>query len=249
MHVVSGLHQFLSDDEEFSTLARQYEVDIIDIRRPRSTDGLRFWTGEVEKIPAVIIPVLGTDCAVGKRTTSRFLWEACRARGIKAEMIFTGQTGWMQGYRHGFMFDATPNDFVSGEIERVILECYEELKPDVIFVEGQGALRNPSGPCGSEFLVSANAAGVILQHDPARTYFVDHETVKARVPTVEDEIALINMFGVDVLAVTLNEMLWRGEKMDTYQTQLRAKLDIPVIRPLSEGVDQLVEVVRATMVK
>jgi uncharacterized NAD-dependent epimerase/dehydratase family protein len=245
MHVVSGLHQFLADDDEFAALARQYEVDIIDIRRPSATGGLRFWTGEVEKIPSAIIPILGTDCAVGKRTTSRFLWEACRATGINADMIYTGQTGWMQGYRHGFLFDATPNDFVSGEIERVLLESYADSQPDVIFVEGQGALRNPSGPCGSEFLVSADPVGVILQHDPARTHFVDHEKVKARIPTVEEEIALINMFGVDVLAVTLNESSWRGEKMDAFQAELRSKIDIPVVRPLSEGVDSLVEIVRA----
>ena len=65
MHVVSGLHHFLADDEEFRTLARQYEVDLVDIRKPRPTADLRFWTGEVEKIQSVVIPVLGTDCAVG----------------------------------------------------------------------------------------------------------------------------------------------------------------------------------------
>lgn len=247
MHVVSGLHQFLSDDEEFRTLARQYEVDLIDVRKPRSTAELRFWTGEVENLPSVVIPVLGTDCAVGKRTTCRFLWEACRSAGIHAEMIYTGQTGWMQGVRHGFLFDATPNDFVSGEIERVIMECYADTSPRVILIEGQGALRNPSGPCGSEFLVSANARGVILQHDPARTHFVDHDDVKARVPSVEEEIALIRMYGVDVLAVTLNEQTWRGQRMDSYQEALQSSIDVPVVRPLSEGVDALLHIVRSLL--
>ena len=46
---------------------------------------------------------MGTDCAVGKRTTTRWLMEACNQAGIKTEMIFTGQTGWMQS-RHDYGF-------------------------------------------------------------------------------------------------------------------------------------------------
>ena len=57
------------------------------------------------------VAVLGTDCALGKRTTSQLLVDACRERGLRAEMIYTGQTGWMQGTRHGFVLDATPNDW------------------------------------------------------------------------------------------------------------------------------------------
>lgn len=247
MHIVSGLHELLCDDEEFAALALQYEVDLIDVRKPRRAKDLRFWTGEVEDIPALIIPVLGTDCAVGKRTSSRFLWKACREAGIEAEMVFTGQTGWMQGFKHGFLFDATPNDFVSGEIERVILECYADTQAQVIFVEGQGALRNPSGPCGSEFLVSTNARGVILQHDPERFHFVDYENAKARIPTVESEIELIQMYGVEVLAVTLNEQSWQGSRMEKYQIELEKRIGIPVVRPLSEGVERLVPLVRSLL--
>ena len=39
------------------------------------------------------------------------------ALGRRTEVIYTGQTGWLQGFRHGFIFDATLNDFVSGELE------------------------------------------------------------------------------------------------------------------------------------
>ncbi|NNE70500.1 MAG: NAD-dependent epimerase/dehydratase family protein, partial [Rhodothermales bacterium] len=184
----------------------------------------------------------GTDCAVGKRTTARFLWEeACRA-GLKAEMIYTGQTGWMQGYRHGFLFDATLNDFVSGELERVILECVETSDPDLIIIEGQGALRNPSGPCGSEIILSGNARSVILQHMPARTRFVDQETLDLRVPTPSEEIQLIQALGGEVLAVTLNGHGLAAGELEAYQRELAAELDVPVVRPLEEGVASLVPV-------
>jgi len=247
MHVVNGLHQHLSTDEEFSTLARQYGVDLIDIRRAAVPDKLHFWTGEVEQVPSVIIPVLGTDCAVGKRTTARMIMQALREDGVSAELIYTGQTGWMQGYRHGFLFDATPNDFVSGELERVILECHQDLAPDVILIEGQGALRNPSGPCGSEMLLSTHCTGAILQHDPGRIHFTDHDDASGRVPRAEDEIALINMYGKPVLAVALNESRWKGEQMDLYQAELAAAINLPVVRPLSEGVEELLPVIRALL--
>src|SRR5204862_259012 len=82
----------------------------------------------------------------GKRTTARMLTEGCRAAGMNADMIYTGQTGWLQGGRFGFILDATPNDFVSGELEHAIVTCAAETFPDVIFLEGQSSLRNPSGP-------------------------------------------------------------------------------------------------------
>lgn len=92
-----------------------------------------------------------------KEVLSDFLLDGCKAAGLKAEMIFTGQTGWMQSGKYGFVLDSTYNDFVSGELEHAIVACYEHEKPDVIFLEGQSSLRNPSGPCGSELLISGNA--------------------------------------------------------------------------------------------
>jgi len=247
MTVVNGLHDHLSADGEFAALAAAHGATLIDIRKPRSTSGLRFWTGDVLKIRAKVVPVLGTDCAVGKRTTCRWLWQACNASGIRTEMIYTGQTGWMQGYAHGFIFDATPNDFISGEIERVILECEDAAHPDLILIEGQGSLRNPSGPSGSEFILSGNASGVVLMHDPARTHFVDQEDVGTRVPEPADEIALIRMFGVRTLALGLNGRAWDEERMKAYQRKIASELDIPVFRPLEEGVSAVVPVLKALL--
>ena len=240
MDVICGLHDLLGDDPEFRSLALKHGVQVTDVRRPRPTKDLRFWTGDVLNLKARVVPVLGTDCAVGKRTTCRFLWEACNAAGIRTEMIYTGQTGWMQGYQHGFIFDATPNDFISGEIERVLLECEAESHPDLILIEGQGSLRNPSGPAGSEFILSGNASGVILQHDPSRPNFVDQEEVGTLVPSPEDEIELIRMFGARTLAVGLNGRGWDEQRMIAYQASLAKSLGIPVVRPLEEGVAVMV---------
>ena len=93
-------------------------------------------------------------------------------RGSNAEMIYTGQTGWMQGAPYGFVLDAVANDFVSGELEHAIVCCDRELNPDVILIEGQSSLRNPSGPIAvSEFICSGGASGVVLQHAIGREFF------------------------------------------------------------------------------
>jgi len=231
--IVCGLHTLLSEDTEFKTKATHYGVTLTDVRKPRKFHELSFWTGEIYQVKTPKIAVLGMDCAVGKRTTCRFLMEACRAKGIKAEMIYTGQTGWMQGYKYGFIFDSTLNDFISGEIERAIVTADKEENPDIILIEGQSALRNPSGPCGTEFLISGNAKGVVLQHRPARKYFDDHQAW-GYIPELATEIKLIEFYGAKVLAVTLNEGGMTAEALKTYQKEKEEELGIPVVLPLSD---------------
>ncbi|MEM1136480.1 MAG: DUF1611 domain-containing protein [Bacteroidota bacterium] len=239
LSIVSGLHEFLTESDDIVELANVYKVQLIDVRKPKPNKDLHFWTGKIAEVACPKIPVIGTDCNMGKRTTSRFLWEAVTAAGLNAHMIFTGQTGWMQGGRYGFIFDSTLNDFISGEIEYAIVNCYEQENPDVIFIEGQSSLQNPTGPCGSEFLISADADAVILQHAPARKYYHGCEGYKREIPSIEQEIALIKMYGVDTLAVTLNTEGMTKEAAIAYQKQKEERLGIPVIIPLEEGVSRL----------
>ena len=76
----------------------------------------------------------------------------------------------MQGARYGIVFDSIVNDFVSGELEHAIVSCDREVRPDLMVIEGQSSLRNASGPCGAEMLLSAAARGVVLHHAPGREY-------------------------------------------------------------------------------
>lgn len=244
MSIVCGLHTLLSEDPEFSELARERGVQLLDIRKPRPARELKFWSGEIYTVKAPRIAILGIDCAVGKRTTCRFLMETCRRHGIATEMIYTGQTGWMQGYRHGFIFDTTINDFISGEIERVIVECDRGSRPDLILIEGQSALRNPSGPCGSEFLLSGNVKGVVLQHVPGRRHYED---TNVPLPSVDSEIELIRFYGAEVLAVTLNGEVMPADDLRKHRDELQQRLNLPVLMPLEEGLDSLVPVVRRYM--
>ena len=247
MTLVNGLHHLLSDDPVLSRIVRTSGGSIIDIRKPKPTRELRFWTGEVLSIPTPRIAVLGMDCAIGKRTTCIMLLEALRGRGFHTEMIYTGQTGWLQGLEHGFIFDGTLNDFVSGELESALVACYRENNPDIILLEGQSALRNPAGPAGSEFILSGRACGVILQHAPDRHFFEDFEELGCPIPDLDEEIELIRLLGTDVWAVTL---FTRGMALDhalRVRSDLSSALGLPVALPLEEGVDRVAEEIAARM--
>lgn len=241
-NIVNGLHEYVSEIPELAALAQKKGLDIIDVRKPKKVKHLHFWSGKIKEVKCVKVAVLGTDCALGKRTTTRFLVEAMRNAGYKAEMIYTGQTGWMQGAKYGFVFDSTLNDFISGEMEHAIYTCYQETTPDIIFIEGQSALRNPSGPAGAEWIVSADADAVILQHDPTRKHYKDMEAYPALVAQPHEEIALIKLYGAPTVAVTLNTgKLTPAQAVETAH-QLEKQLNIPVVLPLNGGIQKLVPV-------
>ncbi len=242
--IVNGLHELLNKNPLLVETANRNKVHIYDVREPKPFEDLHFWTGEILRKKVPTIASLGIDCAVGKMTTCRMLMLACNKAGIKTEMIYTGQTGWMQGYKHGFLLDATLNDFVSGELEFALLECIEKSKPDLILLEGQSALRNPAGPCGSELLLSGNAKGAILQYTPFRKYYDGTEKFECVLPSPEDEIALIKKFGSEPLAITLNGENATKAQLLEYQNTLSSQTDLPVISPLYNGVESLIPVVQ-----
>lgn len=242
--IVNGLHEYLSEKEEIVSLANANKVELIDIRKPKSRKDLHFWTGEIWTVKAPVIAVLGMDCAMGKRTTARMIRDVCQQAGINAQMIYTGQTGWLQGGKYGFIFDSTLNDFVSGEIEHAIVSCWKETKADFILLEGQSSLRNPSGPCGIEFLISGNAKHVILVHAPKRQYF-DNEEHFGEIPSVSSEIDIISRLGSEVIALALNTQGCSVEESKFYQAHYQNLLNIPVLLPMEEGVEEIISTLKA----
>ncbi|MEY2903222.1 MAG: hypothetical protein RLY89_2328 [Bacteroidota bacterium] len=241
--IVNGLHEFLSDFPKIQALANEFHVSLIDVRKPKAKKDLHFWTGEIFKIKTPIIAVIGMDCAMGKRTTCRLIRQACESEGMNAQMIYTGQTGWLQGGKYGFVFDSTLNDFIPGELEHAILTCNQETNPDLILLEGQSALRNPSGPCGSELLVSGNAKQVVLVVAPKRIHY-EELPEWGEIPSIASEIALIAMYGSKVIALAINTEHCSIEEAFQYQKLLEQEFGIPILLPIQEGVSKLMPVLK-----
>lgn len=244
--IVSGLHDFLCDDPVIAPLARRLGATLTDVRKPPADRPLRYWTGDVADLRATRIAVLGTDCMVGKRTTSRLLVEGLRTAGTSAEMIHTGQTGWMQGGRYGIVLDSLPCDFIAGELEGAMLACAAEADPDVMVLEGQSALRNPAGiGAGSRgIMIAGDAHAIVLQHSPAREFYDGLEERGHRIPDIADEVSLLERFERPVCAVTINTQGMDPATIDAECARLEERLARPVVAPLEQGVDRVVEAVR-----
>lgn len=242
--IVNGLHQLIADHEELKPLLKKYQAKIIDIRAPKKFHELHHWEGKIRNVKTPRIAVLGMDCGIGKRTTAQMLYSQCKQSNIKAEMIYTGQTGYLQGFHYGFILDSTINDFVSGELEHAIVSCVNEVKPELILIEGQSSLRNPSGPCGAEFICSGGAKGVILQYPVGRDYFDLGDEVKYSFPDLSDEISLIEHYGAKVIAVTLNTSSLRKETWDHAKKRIEAEVNRSVICPREEGVETLMPMIK-----
>jgi uncharacterized NAD-dependent epimerase/dehydratase family protein len=150
LNVDSGLHDFISEDPEFAALAKKYGVILRDVRKTPPRNQLHFFSGKIEAVKSLVVAVLGTDSAIGKRTTSWVLKDALEALSYRVELIGTGQTAWMQGVRYGLILDSLINDFVSGEIEHAVWQAWSDNRPDIIIIEGQGSLMNPAYPGGFE---------------------------------------------------------------------------------------------------
>jgi len=242
--VVNGLHEYLNDKPDLVAIASSTGAALTDVRKPKSRADLHFWDGAIFNVTAPIVAVIGMDCAMGKRTTARMLKQACASEGMKAEMIYTGQTGWLQGGQYGFIFDSTLNDFVSGELEHAIVRCWKETSPDILFLEGQSSLRNPSGPCGIELLISGNAKHVVLIFAPKRKFF-DNEAHWGEIPSVTSEIELIEKLGSKVIAVAINTENCTDQEAFDYQKAYSASLGLPVLLPIQEGVAPILPLLKA----
>jgi uncharacterized NAD-dependent epimerase/dehydratase family protein len=242
MGIVNGLHEFLNDDPEFAAAAQHHGVAILDVRRPRAKKDLRMFSGRISEVTCPRIAVLGTDGAIGKRTTATVLTKALNARGIKAVMIGTGQTGLIQGARYGIALDAIPSQFCSGEMESTVVEAFENEDPDVIILEGQGALSHPAYLTSTFILRGAKPDGVVLQHAPARKTLGDFPANP--MPTPQSEIHLIETFaGTKVIGLTINHEQMTDAEVTAAITLYELELGIPATDALTRSPDHLVDMV------
>ena len=77
--------------------------------------------------------------------------------------------------------------------------------------------------------------------------FEGYEHLGIKIPSLEDEIALIRMYGAKVLAVTLNEEGWSDNQMRQFQKEKSRQLGIPMVRPLVDGLASLLPVIAEYM--
>ncbi|MEJ2156258.1 MAG: DUF1611 domain-containing protein [Desulfobacteraceae bacterium] len=242
LNVDAGLHDFLSDDAELARLAQENGVRIRDIRKPPRRSALHFFSGKIESVTALKIAVLGTDSAVGKRTTAWLLVNALEAAGCRAEMIGTGQTAWLQGAPYSIVLDSLVNDFVSGEIEHAVWSAWNDRRPEVIVIEGQGSLMNPAYPGGFEILAAGRPDIVLLQHAPARREY-DGFPGYALHPLDKQIQAIEMLSGRPVIAVTVNHEEMTPDDVRAACSTITEQTGLPAFDVLCDSAQGLVSVI------
>lgn len=132
LEIVGGLHQRLAP--EFP------DARVWDVREPPAEASV--FSGEGFGVGSKVALTVGSDAAIGKMTASLEIGRAASRAGISTAFVPTGQTGVIiAGW--GVCVDAVVSDFVAGVAEGMVLRAAES-SPDLILVEGQGALSHPA---------------------------------------------------------------------------------------------------------
>ena len=165
LHIMSGLHQFLSDAPELAELAKRHNTILWDVRKPPAN--LPIAKCKAADVTPTVVLTVGSDCRVGKMVAGIELANVARNRGLDTEFCATGQNGIMiSGW--GISIDAVVSDFTAGAAEQIVLEGAAKAR-DLLIVEGQGALVHPgySGVTLS-LLHGSMPDAMIFCHQPSR---------------------------------------------------------------------------------
>jgi uncharacterized NAD-dependent epimerase/dehydratase family protein len=237
LEIVSGLHDVLGDDEEFSAEAREHNVRIWDVRVPPRVP---LFTGEVYGVQAPIMLAVGNDCAVGKMTVMLELARAAHDAGCRAEFVPTGQTGIMiAGW--GIAIDRVISDFATGASEQIVLEAARR-NPDYILVEGQGGINHPAyAPVTLALMFGCAPDALVLVVDPKRTYIKTFDTpilgYRALIRTYESLCATVKP--AKVLGIALNTRGLSDERAREEIERAQAETQIPADDVVRFGPDAL----------
>ncbi|GIW96573.1 MAG: hypothetical protein KatS3mg110_4614 [Pirellulaceae bacterium] len=240
MHLVSGLHDFLSNDEEFARVAREHGATIYDVRKNREKTIAR---RRGIRPDCLRVHTVGHDCSVGKMLAAVEITRGLKQRGVDAKFIATGQTGIMiEG--DGAPIDCVVADFVSGAVEKLILEHQHH---EVLVIEGQGSLVHPSySGVTLALLHGCLPHALVLCYEVGRTRVtgVEHVPIPplAEIKRLNETMAGIFM-PTRVIAVAMNSSKVSAEEAERERRHVRATLGVPVCDVVRHGPDELVQAV------
>jgi uncharacterized NAD-dependent epimerase/dehydratase family protein len=251
LDIISGLHEFVSDDPEFASLAATHGVELIDHRRPPERHEVAM--GRKHGPGKHVILLVGTDCAIGKMTVALELRRAAREAGLSTAFVPTGQTGIMiEGW--GVSVDRVISDFINGTAEWLVEQA--EDMGDWIFVEGQGSIDHPAYSAVTLGLVhGATPEAMVLVHQPGRTGHLGWEQNTGMAsPTLSlaDNIRLYESVAnavapSKVAAIALNTALLSEEEARVEIERVTAETGLPTDDPYRFGPDRLFAGLRADL--
>jgi len=240
MNVVSGLHDFLSNDPEFVAAAEKNGVQLTDVRKNNEHD---VSTLQGLRDDCLRILTVGQDCCVGKMVVAVELARALQHQKHAAKLIATGQTGIMvEG--DGCPIDCVVSDFISGAVEKQVLanQHYEFL-----LIEGQGSIAHPKySGVTLGLLHGCVPHGMILCYEAGRTAIHGMEYVPLR-PLAElrkvYEMMAALIAPAPVIGVAMNSRTLTETEAEEERERVCKELGLPVCDVLRHGCDDLLEAI------
>lgn len=258
LHIINGLHFFLSEEPDLVDLAHSRQVCLWDVRDPEAYGRHRFQHINLQKPRPEhlkVITMVGSDCSVGKMHTALELNASAQKQGYSTGFVATGQTGILIS-GNGAPLDRVIGDFMAGAVETCIQEeisCIEREatgQPHYLFVEGQGSLAHPaySGVTLS-LLHGSNPDAMILCHKAGLETIRNYPQIP--MPAIKDLIVMYEtaaswvrpagQIKARVAGISVNTSELPEEEAERVLLQLRLETGLPATDPVRYGVQGLLE--------
>ncbi|MCA9128314.1 MAG: DUF1611 domain-containing protein [Planctomycetales bacterium] len=240
MDVLSGLHDFLSDDQEIAAAAQAAGVTITDVRKNHFKS---IATRTQLNSTCCRIHTVGHDCSVGKMVVSLEIARGLQRRGRDAHFVATGQTGIMVSGA-GLPIDCIVSDFVSGAAESLVLDSQEH---EIIVVEGQGSLVHPSYSAVTLGLLHGTQPhGLVFVFEAGRTTVGGLEHIP--LPSIAEQIQLFEIMGgiyqpCRCIGIAMNGRRLSPESAALAAKELEDNLALPVVDVIRDGPERLLDAV------
>lgn len=238
MDVVSGLHDFLIEDDEYVGAAKHSGADLVDVRRNRFKSTA---TCHAFRPGSLRIHTVGHDCSIGKMVASIEIQRGLAARSLDAKFLATGQTGIMIS-GEGVPIDCVVGDFISGAAEQLVIQNEAH---DYLLIEGQGSISHPAFSAVTLGLLHGAAPhGLIFCYEAGRTQVKGLKDID--IPPMEEQMdALIAIARLrhpcELIGIAVNTKNLSADAAASEIARAEANSGLPACDVYRTGADKLVD--------
>ena len=235
LEIVAGLHQRLAP--EFPG------ANVWDVREPPAE--VPIFSGEGFGVAPKVALTVGTDAAIGKMTATLEIEGEARKAGLSTGFVPTGQTGVIiAGW--GVCVDAVVSDFVAGVSEMLVLQAAKS-SPDMILVEGQGALSHPAYSGVTLGLLHGSCPDCLIlcvSPEDGPGYAGVPRPSPARAVRLYEQVAAL-VKPAPVVAVSANTRGLTDKEADAFVERISAETGLPTADPFRDSAEPILEAVMA----
>lgn len=236
--VVSGLHDFLTDDAEYLELAATSGARLVDVRKNRFKSTA---TAQPFRPGSVRIHTVGHDCSVGKMVASLEIQQGLSRLGHDAKFLATGQTGIMIS-GEGVPIDCVVADFVNGAAEQLVRENESH---DFLLIEGQGSITHPAFSAVTLGLLHGSAPdGLVFCYEAGRQQVKGLDNID--IPPLRQQMAAFEQLAnlrhpCKLLGVAVNTRTLNDEEAAAELERAEQEFGLPTCDVYRTGAEKLIQ--------